>query len=63
MRHDKDHDDDDCNDSHLVMATYTSNVRTKWSKCSKLDFQAHYIALKKRWCLDSKFKVYSHLME
>ena len=31
------------------------NSRTKWSECSKKDFQAHYINFEEVWCLDSKF--------
>merc|ERR1712223_1487261 len=27
------------------------NSRTKWSECSKKDFQAHYINFEEVWCL------------
>ena len=44
-----------CDDSHNIM-NY-GNSRKKWSTCSKLDFQAHYIANRRNWCLESKLKV------
>ena len=44
-----------CDKSYNIMS-YSNKSRLRWSTCSKLDFQFHYIAHQENWCLDSKFK-------
>ena len=34
------------------------NPPNKWSPCSKADFQAHYITVKSRWCMDCEYISY-----
>ena len=46
-----------CDKSYNIMS-YSNKSRLRWSICSKLDLQAHYIARRKNWCLDSKLKVF-----
>ena len=43
-----------CDKSYNIMS-YSNKSRLRWSTCSKLDFQFHYIAHQENWCLDSKF--------
>ena len=50
-----------CDKSYNIMS-YSNKSRLRWSTCSKLDFQFHYIAHQENWCLDSKFykiKIYN----
>ena len=58
MQHDhhESHDESpECDQSYNIMS-YSNKSRLRWSTCSKLDFQFHYIAHQENWCLDSKFK-------